>query len=179
MDLSVIARVARRGMFLCRVAAVGLFGVASAAWIAGFPAKAVEEGGRTIPGLVGLLKLSGKCLRVSLARQDLTAACTGYLNIAVYADRRAGFHVTMGKGHVLTVSGVHPAGDTGNAVTVDRVVLNDGIEANKPQVFTANGRCAYGNPYVGKMTLRCTGTFGKSTDFTLAFETDGKPPAEQ
>jgi hypothetical protein len=130
-----------------------------------------------IPGLVGVVDLKGRCLRVVLGGQDVTRNCNGALSISVYADHRAGFHFAMGNGHIISISGLPEANGNANVIVVDRVVLNEGLETNKPQTFTASGRCSYGDPYKGRMTIRCNGSFGKSTDFTAAFETDGKPPA--
>lgn len=132
----------------------------------------------SIPGLVGQFTVTGQCLRVSMARENLTKGCTGEMAISVYSDRRTGFHLLMANGHIISVSGIHPQQGSGDVVDIDRIILNEGLESNKPQVFSAKGRCSYGNPFAGKMTVRCSGTLGKETDFTIAFETDGKPPVE-
>lgn len=128
-------------------------------------------------GLVRLLQVSGKCLKVSVARQEMGEGCTGQMGIAVYADGRVGFHFMMRNNHIFSISGVE--GAQGRAgVKVDRVVFNDAIEVNKPQVITARGNCTYGDPFGGRMTIRCTGVIGNAQDFVASFQTDGKAPVE-
>ncbi|WP_143530334.1 hypothetical protein [Rhizobium sp. RU36D] len=131
----------------------------------------------TPPNLVGLLTVRGQCLKVSIARDDLTGRCTGELGMAVYADGRTGFHFMMRSRHIFTVSGIHSKQQS-NAVQVDRIVLNDGLETNKPEVIAAEGSCTYGDPYRGRMTVRCAGKLGRLQDFVASFETDGTPPTE-
>lgn len=130
------------------------------------------------PGLVALLKVTGECLDISVARQKLGDGCTGELGMAVYADGRTGFHFMMRNGHIFSVSGLH-AENGRNSVKIDRVVFNTGIEVNKPDVIVARGHCSYGDPYRGRMTVRCSGTIGRAQDFIASFETDGKPPVEE
>lgn len=129
------------------------------------------------PNLVGLLTVRGQCLKVSIGRDEIAGRCTGELGIAVYADGRTGFHFMMRNRHIFTVSGMHSKQQS-NGVNVDRVVLNDGLEANKPQLIAAAGSCTYGDPYRGRMTVRCAGTLGRMQDFVASFETDGTPPTE-
>lgn len=145
------------------------------ALIAAVPAGAMAQD--KPPGLVSLLQVSGKCLKVSVARQEMGEGCTGQMGIAVYADGRVGFHFMMRNNHIFSISGVEGAqGRSG--VKVDRVVFNDAIEVNKPEVITARGNCTYGDPFGGRMTVRCTGVIGNAQDFVASFQTDGKAPVQ-
>ncbi len=149
--------------------------VAAAAFCFGATAAmAIEE---TPSNLVELLKLQGRCLKVAIARDDLTSRCSGGLAIAVYEDGRVGFHLTLHPRHILSLSGMHPRSG-GGIVVLDRAIFNTGSETNKPDILAASGTCSYGDPYAGRMTVRCSGTLEGGKDFVAAFQTDGSPPAQ-
>ncbi|WP_210259179.1 hypothetical protein [Agrobacterium sp. a22-2] len=127
-----------------------------------------------------IMMLSGKCLRVIVGEQDMTAACSGKLGRTVLADGRSGFYFLLGQNHILTFSGtdVMRKNAKGASIKVDRLIFNEGLETNKPKVLSARGQCTYGNPSKGQITVRCSGSLRQGTKFSASFQSDGTPPQQ-
>ncbi|MGV8938860.1 MAG: hypothetical protein ACOH2J_17210 [Allorhizobium sp.] len=132
------------------------------------------------PQLLGLLTLTGKCLQVVVGAEDFSKGCSGSLGTSAFSDGRTGFYFSLRSNHILTFSGLGVAG-TGkddDGFAIDRVIFNNGVETNKPKVLAATGRCTFGDPYKGEMTVRCNGNLAQGTPFSASFHSDGKPPTE-
>lgn len=127
-----------------------------------------------------IMMLSGKCLRMVVGDQDMTAACSGKLGRTVLTDGRSGFYFLLGQNHILTFSGTDVARKNakGASIKIDRLIFNEGLETNKPKVLSARGQCTYGNPSKGQITVRCSGSLRQGTKFSASFQSDGMPPQQ-
>ena len=130
--------------------------------------------------LLGLLTITGKCLRVVVGAEDFSQGCGGSLGTSAFSDGRTGFYFTLRSNHILTFSGLGVArtGKDGDGFAIDRVIFNSGVETTKPKVLAATGRCTFGDPYKGAMTVRCDGNLAQGTPFSASFHSDGSPPTE-
>jgi hypothetical protein len=132
-----------------------------------------------LSGLTGLGSLTGKCERLVASGSNFSEDCSGMILQSIYDTGRTGFTVTIGdKGVVMTFSGIEGAKPDPDSQlqSLDKVILNLGIEGVPPTSTEVTGSCAYSNPYLGPMTISCQGVDSKGGAYLLQFRTDGSEP---
>lgn len=132
-----------------------------------------------LSGLTGMASLTGECERLVAAGKNFSDDCNGMILQSIYDSGRTGFTVTVGdKGVAMTFSGIEGAKPDADSQlqTLDRVILNLGIEGVDPTSTAVKGGCAYSNPYLGPMTISCQGTGTNGEAYLLQFRTDGSEP---
>ncbi|MEH6691130.1 MAG: hypothetical protein V7774_08100 [Pseudorhizobium pelagicum] len=132
--------------------------------------------------LTAIAHLTGNCERLVMAGTDMSPHCDGKILQSIYDNGRTGFTVIVGdKGTVATFSGMQGAKPDPDSQlqSVDKVLLNLGIEGVPPSVDEVNGGCAYGNPFKGPMTISCHATNDDKKAYLLEFRTDGSEPVFQ
>ncbi len=136
-------------------------------------------GAQDLSGLTGMASLTGDCERLVAAGKNLSVDCNGMILQTIYDTGRTGFTVTVGdKGVAMTFSGIEGAKPDADSQlqTLDRVILNLGMEGVEPTSTAVTGGCAYSNPYLGPMTISCQGTATNGAAYLLQFRTDGSEP---
>jgi hypothetical protein len=150
---------------LLAVAAEGVFG----------PAVYAQE----IKGLVGVATQTGSCERLIAAGNDFSDHCSTTIIQSIYDTGRTGFTLAIGdKGTVITFSGMEgkkPDPDS-QLQSVDKVILNLGIEGVPSSMTDTKGSCSYRNPYNGPMTIGCHALDEDNNSYLLEFVTDGSEP---
>jgi hypothetical protein len=114
-----------------------------------------------------------------MAGNDFSAGCGGKIVQSIHATGRTGFTVTIGeKGAVSTWSGMEGAKPDADSQlqSLDKVMLNLGIDGVLPTSTDVTGNCAYSNPYKGPMTISCQGSDSSGGAYLLQFRTDGSEP---
>jgi len=129
--------------------------------------------------LEGMASLTGTCERLVMDGNDFSANCSSTILQSIYSNGRTGFTLTVGeKGTVITFSGIQGAKPDPDSQlqSVDKVILNLGIEGVPPTSAATTGSCAYSNPYNGPMTISCQAVDDKGGAYLLQFRTDGTEP---
>jgi hypothetical protein len=142
-------------------------------------ASAVPVLGQDLSNLKGIAILTGVCERAIAGGTDMSEYCLGKLVQSIYSNGRTGFTATIGdKGTVLTFSGIEGAKPDADSQlqSVDKIILNLGIEGVEPSSADVTGGCAYSNPYKGPMTVSCQAVTAEGSAYLLQFRTDGSPP---
>lgn len=142
------------------------------------PAIGQDESG---PSQIAML--SGECQYVAISGNNFSKFCQGSIVQSVYENEpRTGFTVVIGAGDdvnaIITFSGleaVKPDADS-QLQTVDKVILNLGMEDVEPAVTVVKGSCAYTNPTKGPATISCHAFDDDKSSYILHFRTDGSPP---
>lgn len=132
-----------------------------------------------LTNLTGMASLSGDCERLVAAGNNFSDDCNGLILQSIYRTGRTGFTVTVGdKGVVMTFSGMEGAKPDADSQlqSLDKVILNLGIDGVPPTSTDVTGGCAYSNPYNGPMTISCQGVDPKGEAYLLQFRTDGSEP---
>jgi hypothetical protein len=132
-----------------------------------------------IPGLVEMASLTGTCDRLIAAGNDFSAHCSGMIMQTIYNTGRTGFTLVIGdKGTVITFSGMEGAKPDPDSQlqSVDKVILNLGIDGVPPTATETEGSCSYRNPYNGPMTIGCHAVDAEGKSYLLQFTTDGSEP---
>lgn len=126
-----------------------------------------------------VLVLDGSCDKLTLGKRKMADRCSPKMMSTSYPHGRVGFYFIMEDGTGVTISGMdgaNPTPDT-DVTVVDKVIVNlDPKKLNKPDVFPATGKCTFGNPYKGEMTISCKGKLRDGRAFAGSFTTDGAPP---
>ncbi|WEX76852.1 hypothetical protein PYH37_005201 [Sinorhizobium numidicum] len=113
-----------------------------------------------------------------MAGDNLSDRCSGKIVQTIYSTGRTGFTVVIGDKGAVTFSGLEgakPDADT-QLQSLDRIILNLGIEGVPPSSKAVAGNCAYSNPYRGPTTVSCQGVDAANGAYLLQFRTDGSPP---
>ena len=118
--------------------------------------------------------VSGQCLSVQVAGEDMTDSCTGVIGVSEYTDGRRSVYFMMSSKHVLVMSGMPKTKRSGGAqgFAVDKVVFNTG-SSSASKVVTATGHCAYRAFGKKSVTVRCSGKLSGSASYVAAFRTQG------
>ena len=156
------------------VSILSLFAVSGAIACLSHPANAQD-----LSNLSGMASLSGDCERLIAAGNNFSDDCNGMIMQSIYDTGRTGFTVTVGdKGVVMTFSGIEGAKPDADSQlqSLDKVILNLGIEGVPPTSTSVTGSCAYSNPYIGPMTISCQGVDESGEAYLLQFRTDGSEP---
>ncbi|RUX51491.1 hypothetical protein EOA33_06150 [Mesorhizobium sp. M4A.F.Ca.ET.050.02.1.1] len=109
--------------------------------------------------LGSFLTLNGNCLKLIALGKDMSPYCRPVLSSNNMSGGRVLFHFTLRNDAVLTIVGKNlpnPTPDT-DAIAMQRIYLNLGIQGVAPSVASASGKCTFNNPYKGPMTLSCKG----------------------
>lgn len=125
-----------------------------------------------------MVVVSGKCQKLVVGKNDLSAHCSPKLINTSYSNGRVGFYFVVADGSVLTISGMdlpNPTPDT-DQFKVDKLILKIGHADLPPTETRASGKCSFGNPYKGKSAVKCSGKLSIGEKFEAAFKTDGRAP---
>ncbi|WP_156351967.1 hypothetical protein [Devosia sp. Leaf64] len=159
---------------------MGIFRSTSVASIGVVSALGAGSGyAQGLSDLQGMASLTGTCERLVMDGKDFSAGCSTTIIQSIYSTGRTGFTVTVGdKGTVVTFSGAEGAKPDPDSQlqSVDKVILNLGIEGVPPTSSATTGNCAYSNPYNGPMTISCQAIDDRGGAYLLQFRTDGSEP---
>jgi hypothetical protein len=125
-----------------------------------------------------LMSSEGACRELVVDAKVLTSKCQPILLNSFYDDGRVGFYFLYEGHRVVTFSGLdlpNPTPDT-DEFAIDKLIHSSATQGKAPDVSVAEGICSFGNPYIGPMTVRCSGKVVGGKDFSAVFETDGNPP---
>jgi hypothetical protein len=126
-----------------------------------------------------MMTLTGKCQKLVIGQHDFSKFCQGKLINSAHKNGRVGFYFLFGGTSTVTFSGTdrpNPTPDT-DEIRIDLALLNIGTDSQGTSRQSAKGKCSYGNPYKGKMTVKCAGTLKDGMKFSAVFRTDGRPPS--
>ena len=122
-----------------------------------------------------LLTLNGNCLKLVALGKDISPYCRPVLSSNTMSVHRVLFHFTLRNDAVLTIVDLpNPTPDT-DAIKIERIHLNLGIQGVPPSQASASGKCTFNNPYKGPMTLKCEGR-ANGKPLIAIFRSDGTPP---
>ena len=149
--------------------------------ISAFPALLLNStvSAQTKIGDAQVMILNGTCETLILGKDQLGSACSPKIMSTSYPDGRVGFYFVLNGGRTITFSGMdgdNPTPDT-DIMMIDKVIANlDAPKRGRPEALRATGKCSYGNPYKGRMTVACKGRLAGGGAFEGVFTTDGRPP---
>jgi hypothetical protein len=132
-----------------------------------------------IPGLIGMASLTGTCEQLIAAGNDFSPHCSDMILQSIYDNGRTGFTLIIGdQGTVVTFSGMEGAKPDPDSQlqSVDKVILNLGIDGVPPSSTETKGSCSYRNPYKGPMTIGCHAVDDEGKSYYVQFTTDGSEP---
>jgi hypothetical protein len=125
-----------------------------------------------------LMSSEGTCKELVVDAKVLTSKCQPILLNSSYDDGRVGFYFLYEGHRAVTFSGMdlpNPTPDT-DEFAIDKLINTSPTPGKGPDVSVAEGICSFGNPYIGPMTVRCSGKVVGGKVFSATFETDGNPP---
>ncbi|MDQ0318958.1 hypothetical protein QO002_001096 [Pararhizobium capsulatum DSM 1112] len=134
----------------------------------------------TIPAIAmaenGMFVIEGRCQKLQIGEHDFSNICSSKAVSTSYDDGRVGFHFVTNGGVALTFSGLDlpNISEDEDETGIDSIILNVG-GGTKSSKISAVGRCRYGNPFKGKMTIDCKAKTGGMA-YHARFKTNGKPP---
>lgn len=126
-----------------------------------------------------MMMVQGKCVRLVLEGIDLTGTCADQAASHTEAPDRVLFHFGVADDTAISLVGTdlpNPTPDT-DEIKLIRFHVSSRHGALQAGPHEADGKCTFGNPYMGKATIQCIGR-SNGKDLTVLFETDGSEPVK-
>lgn len=128
------------------------------------------------------VKLEGRCEKLVIAGQDVSASCKGTLMNTVSRNRTS-FDFTTGEGRSLSFSGngaqQERTEDTDPLQPINLVIPSEKTKDGVVQgPLVAVGACSFSTPQPGKTAIACEANAAKGL-YAATFVTDAKPAASE
>ncbi len=123
--------------------------------------------------------IGGQCEKLIIADTDVTDACNSKVVSNNIAPDKVIFHFALADGTAVSIVGIdlpNPSPDS-DEIEIVRVHVSKKLGSLAKGPHAASGKCAFGNPYVGQMTLRCDGAV-RDRILLAKFLTDGQAPKQ-
>lgn len=123
--------------------------------------------------------IGGQCAKLVVAGVDFTGTCNPKVASNNAGPDKVMFHFALADGTAVSIVGIdlpNPSSDS-DEIEIVRVHVGKKLGPLGKGPHAASGKCVFGNPYAGPMTIRCDGAVGKKT-LVADFLTDGLAPKE-
>lgn len=123
--------------------------------------------------------IGGQCGQLVVAGVDVTSTCNSKVASNNAEPDKVIFHFALADGTAISIVGTdlpNPSPDS-DQIEVVQVHVGKKLGPLRKGPHAALGKCTFGNPYAGPMTIRCDGAIGKKP-FLAEFLTDGHEPKQ-